>query len=259
MTTRFNSEKSFNELVFENRNKEYGAYEIRNAYNETITKSLGITITGVALLVCLFVYLSKTNVKEKLVIDSNLLPPISQWIEVEIKKPEKVETVVPEPKDPLPPKQDNLNLTVTDNKEKQEVRAVELMNVGAKQIDKGADSAVSEVKLPPNTDPPKENNSIEKFVTEMPEFNGDIYKFIREHLKYPQVAVENGTQGTVGLAFVIEKDGSIGDISILGRVADGCTEEAIRVIKMMPKWKPGRNHGELVRVSYNLPIKFRLK
>lgn len=259
MTTRFNSEKSFNELIFENRNKEYGAYEIRNTYNETITKSLGITLGGVALLVLLFVYLSKTDVKEKLVIDTNIIPQISEWIEVKIKEPEKVETAEVKPKDPLPPKTDNLNLSVTDNKDKQDVKPVDQMNVGAKQNDKGTDSASTEVKLPPHTDPPKENNNIEKFVSEMPEFNGDIYKFIRENLKYPQIAVENGTQGTVGLAFVIEKDGSIGEISILGRVADGCTEEAIRVVKMMPRWKPGRNHGELVRVSYNLPIKFRLK
>jgi protein TonB len=259
MTTLFNSDKNFNELIFENKNKEYGAYAIRNSHNETITKSLGITLTAVALLVFLFVYLSKTNVKEKLVIDANLLPTISTWIEVKIKEPEKVAVLTSEPKDPLPPKTDNLNLMVNDKKEEQNVKPVDQMNVGAVQNNKGTDSAKGPEFIEPKKAEPPVDNTPKPLVTEMPEFIGDMYKFIRDNLRYPEIAKENGTQGIVGLSFVVEKDGSIGEVKILGRVPDGCTEEAVRVVKMMPKWKPGKNHGELVRVIFNIPVKFKLK
>jgi periplasmic protein TonB len=259
MITQFNSDKSFNELLFENRNKEYGAFAIRNTQNATITKSLTITLTAVSFFVFTMFYLSKTNSNTKINTEAFFLP---DYKIVEMKMPEPQ----PEPKiksdkpmkDPLPPKTDDLNLKVTDDKLDKFVKPVELMNVGAKQVDKGKDSASTD-SPPVYTEPFVDPNKIEYIVGEMPEFNGDLYQFIQQNLKYPQVAKENGTQGTVGLAFVIEKDGSVGDVKVLGRVGDGCTEEAIRVVKMMPKWKPGKNHGELVRVSYNLPIKFRLK
>lgn len=259
MITQLNSEQSFNELLFENRNKEYGAFAIRNSYHETITKSLAITITAVSLFVFTTFYLSNTKSNIKIDTDAFFVPDY-KIIEIKIEEP------LPEPKiksdkamkDPLPPKTDDLNLKVTNDKLDKFVKPVDLMNVGSKQNDKGSDSTAAYTP-PVSTDPPVDPNKIEYIVGEMPEFNGDLYKFIQQNLKYPQMAVENGTQGTVGLAFVIEKDGSIGDVKVLGRVGDGCTEEAIRVVKMMPKWKPGKNHGELVRVSYNLPIKFRLK
>jgi protein TonB len=92
----------------------------------------------------------------------------------------------------------------------------------------------------------------------MPEFSG-LFKYLRDNLKYPRVAVENYTSGTVVLQFVVEKDGSIDNIKILNPVRDGCTEEAIRVVKSMPKWMPGKNHGEPVRVLFNLPVKFTIK
>jgi protein TonB len=262
MMTSINSDQSFNELLFENRNKEYGAYAIRSGYNETVTRSLGITTLAVSILVCLVFYLSNTKSTSKLDIEAFIEPQISICT-IEMPKPEPL----PEPKkntaeakDPLPPKTDDLNLKVTDDKLDKFVKPVELMNVGAKQIDKGADSSGTDTDiLPVSTIPSVDPNKIEYNVSEMPEFNGDIYKFVKKHLRYPEGAKENFTQGIVGLAFVIEKDGSVGDIKVLGGVPDGCTEEAIRVLKMMPRWKPGKNHGELVRVSYTLPIKFSLK
>ncbi|MCE3280399.1 MAG: TonB family protein [Bacteroidetes bacterium] len=260
MITSTNSDQSFNELLFENRNKEYGAYAIRSGYNETVTRSLGITTLAVSVLVCLVFYLSNGKSKSKLDIEAFIEPQISICT-IEMPKPEPL----PEPKyntekvkDPLPPKTDNLNLVVTNEKVDKSVKPVELMNVGAKQVDKGSDSSATYIP-PVNTEPPVDPNKVEYNVSEMPEFNGDIYTFIKKNLRYPEAAKENFTQGTVGLAFVIEKDGSVGDVKVLGGVADGCTEEAIRVVKMMPRWKPGKNHGELVRVSYTLPIKFRLK
>ncbi|HEX8517766.1 MAG TPA: TonB family protein [Bacteroidia bacterium] len=258
MKTLFNSEKNFNELIFENRNKDYGAYAIRSSHNNTLARSMTITTLGISVLLALLVYLNKNSVSASPLIDVDLPAIITEWHEIIIPQPEKPKELPVEQNDPLPPKTDNLNLTVTDKKEPLDVKPVELMNVGDKTVKDGTDSAFADpvTNIPAS---PAPSNNIEIIVSEMPEFNGDVYAFIKQHMRYPQVAVENGTQGTVGLSFVIEKDGSIGDINVLGRVGDGCTEEAIRVIRMMPKWKPGKNKGELVRVMFNLPIKFRLK
>ena len=107
--------------------------------------------------------------------------------------------------------------------------------------------------------PHEENNKIVNYADKMPEFIGDMFKFLRDNLRYPQLAREQNSQGTVYLSFVVEKDGAVANISSLRGVDGGCTEEAIRVVKLMPKWKPGMNHGEPVRVQFNLPIKFTLK
>ena len=72
------------------------------------------------------------------------------------------------------------------------------------------------------------------------------------------MAIETGIHGTVYVNFVVEPDGSISNISVGRGIGGGCDEEAVRVVKMMPKWKPGRQRGKAVRVSFNLPIHFKL-
>ncbi len=94
------------------------------------------------------------------------------------------------------------------------------------------------------------------------EFPGGLtamYKFLKDNLVYPQFAKETGITGTVYTSFVVEKDGSITNIRIQRKVEGGCTEEAIRVLQLMPKWKPAWNDGQLVRKLVSLPIKFELK
>ncbi len=99
-------------------------------------------------------------------------------------------------------------------------------------------------------------------VESMPEFPGGIknlYEFLGENMEYPTIAMESGIQGRVFVTFVVEKDGSITNVEVLRGIGGGCDEEAIRVVKLMPKWKPGTQRGKPVRVQYNLPLKFTLK
>jgi len=84
-------------------------------------------------------------------------------------------------------------------------------------------------------------------------------KFLQENIKYPQMARESGIQGTVYVTFVVEPDGSVSDVRVLRGIGGGCDEEAVRVIKMMPKWIPGKQRGKPVRVQFNMPIKFTLQ
>ncbi|MFO8129574.1 MAG: energy transducer TonB [Bacteroidales bacterium] len=99
-------------------------------------------------------------------------------------------------------------------------------------------------------------------VESMPEFPGgteNLYKYLGENIKYPQMAKESGIQGIVYVTFVVEKDGSVTDVRVLRGIGGGCDEEAIRVVESMPKWNPGKQRGKSVRVQYNLPVKFILQ
>ncbi len=99
-------------------------------------------------------------------------------------------------------------------------------------------------------------------VESMPEFPGGetkLYRYLRQNIEYPQIANESGIQGRVFVTFVVEKDGSITDVQVLRGIGGGCDEEAVRVVKSMPKWKAGKQRGKPVRVQYNLPIKFTLQ
>ncbi len=95
-----------------------------------------------------------------------------------------------------------------------------------------------------------------------PQFPGGssaMFRYLSRNIKYPMMAIETGIQGVVYVMFVVEKDGSITDISILRGLAGGCDEEAMRVVKMMPRWKPGKQFNKTVRVQYTLPVRFILQ
>lgn len=97
---------------------------------------------------------------------------------------------------------------------------------------------------------------------EQPEFPGGeeaLMSFLANNIKYPLAARENGIQGTVHITFVIEPNGELSNISVLRGIGGGCDEEAIRVIRLMPAWKPGIQRGKPVRVQFNLPVRFILQ
>ena len=101
-----------------------------------------------------------------------------------------------------------------------------------------------------------------QIVEEMPTFPGGeakLMEYIGQNIQYPQSAIETGVQGRVFVGFVVETDGSISNVKTLRGVGGGCDEEAERVVKSMPKWKPGRHHDENVRVSYMIPVNFKLQ
>ena len=98
-------------------------------------------------------------------------------------------------------------------------------------------------------------------VEDQPQFPGGEearQKFLEDNLRYPQMAREAGIQGTVFVTFVVETDGSVTDVQILRGIGGGCDQEAVRVVQMMPRWEPGRQRGQPVRVQFNMPIRFRL-
>ena len=107
----------------------------------------------------------------------------------------------------------------------------------------------------------KDNDTVFQVVDEMPEYPGGVeamMKYISENVKYPEEAKEKDIAGRVFISFVVEKDGSVSNVEVKRGIGGGCDDEAVRVVKAMPKWKPGKKDGKFVRVSYMLPINFKL-
>lgn len=100
------------------------------------------------------------------------------------------------------------------------------------------------------------------FVEEQPQFPGGeeaLYTYLHDNIKYPQLARDNNITGKVFVQFVVEKDGSISNAKVMRDIGGGCGNEALRVVKSMPKWKPGKQQGRAVRAQFNLPVAFNLR
>ncbi len=130
------------------------------------------------------------------------------------------------------------------------------------EIDVEADEeTIVEEYIPIDDDDEEEETQIFTVVESMPGFpGGDAarMKYLGTNIKYPTLARESGIQGRVFVTFVVETDGRVTDVKILRGIGGGCDEEAVRVIKNMPKWNPGKQRGKSVRVQFNMPILFKL-
>ncbi len=120
----------------------------------------------------------------------------------------------------------------------------------------GADDAMI---APPSEEPKPLSEEILVFAEQMPEFPGDLNAYLSKNLIYPSDAKENGIQGKVIVQFTIGSDGNIYDVKALRPTYPSLDKEAMRVVKSMPKWKPGKQNGKAVAVRYTLPITFSLK
>lgn len=111
-----------------------------------------------------------------------------------------------------------------------------------------------------NDSPGNDDQTVYDVVEQEPEFlEGDLSVWLGSHLQYPPEAQNNGLQGAVVCQFIVEKDGSVGNVTVLRSIDPLLDKEAVRVIESMPKWAPGRKDGKPVRVKYTLPVRFQLQ
>jgi protein TonB len=139
-------------------------------------------------------------------------------------------------------------------------RILPLLGLAAVTSLRAQNDAVIDVAVPVMEDAYDPNEPL-TMVEEMPQFPGGaeaLYPYIGKNLKYPEQAVEEGIEGIVYLSFVVETDGKITGVTVLRGIGGGCNEEALRVVRSMPNWTPGKQGGKPVRVKYNLPIRFKL-
>ena len=169
---------------------------------------------------------------------------------------EMVEITKQEEQKPQPvevPKQTTQLEIVNDDVETEDIE----INADVQQ-----DEVIEEYVAPEVVEEEVVEQEIFRIVEEMPSFlgcEGSLLEYVATHIKYPQIARETGIQGRVFVGFVVEPDGSISNVKLLRGIGGGCDEEAMRVVKSMPKWKPGKQRGKAVRVSYQIPVFFKLQ
>jgi protein TonB len=262
------------EIVFEHRNKAYGAYQLRRDYNGTLGRALGFTILIIIFLLLLPRILGAFagSIVEK-------KPEIFIY-EGNGKDYKKAKEVVSLPKTKaaaLPRTTQRFTapkITKDDQTQDPETNAVmdDLINsnkaIGSQNID-GSDDLppiledqpeILVTKVENNAKDPEETYD-GSTVQKMPVFVGgepELFRFISKVINYPEQARELGIQGTVVVSFVVRKDGSATDIKLLKDIGAGCGKEALRVIQSMPYWIPGEMNGTPVNVRFTLPIRFHL-
>lgn len=252
------------DLVFERRNREYGAYPIRKGYTRTIASALlaSVVIFGAAVGIPQLLKMFGDG-------DAfNTDKPVE--VTVELKEPPPIDKNEPPPPPPPPPPPtiETVKFTppvVVDREleeEEQPPPQEELSETNVGQVTQEGDENATE--LPPSdpvvADP--DEGKIFMAVEEPPSFPGGeaaMYRFLQENIKYPPVARENNITGRVFLTFIVNREGKISDIKILRDIGGGCGQEAVRVVGNMPSWKPGKQNGRPVNVQFNMPINFTLK
>lgn len=217
-------------------------------------KTLSVLMGFVVGLAVLFVGFEWSTRDVMVVQESDGVADIIAEEEVEITRPEN--TPPPPPPPPAPVVTEVLNVVEDD---------VELEQQDILSSEDNQQEAQTAVYTPPAVVEEEEEEAAQQIFTvveEMPEFpggQGELLKYLGHSIKYPVIAQENGIQGRVVCAFVINRDGSIVDAEVLRGVDPSLDKEALRVINSMPKWKPGKQRGKPVRVKYTVPVVFRLQ
>lgn len=269
------STATLNDIVFEGRNKLYGAYVLRQLYERHLVRALAIAVSLTLLLV------ASPIVKEwlfpTLVEAADPLPYVKTIEPIFIPLPNtKQEPVASQPKaiEPLVRTPDIATKVVPDEKAKPEVEptkptiaqieaisevlpggvvggtgtSTEMTSTGG-----SGDTAGSASTVPPAP-------TVFPYAEVMPEFLGGqeaLQRYMQKNLRYPSLALRNNIEGKVYISFTVMSDGSVADVQVLKGLGYGTDEEAARVVKNMPAWKPGQQNKHAVSVRYTMPITFR--
>ena len=269
---------SWVDLVFESKNKSYGAYQLRKNTGKRNVKSMLIVFgTIAAILIASWAKVAIENAMPKKVaietdVELSKLAQKKEPAKVERKEPVKVEMeqkVVEKVKS-------SVKFTAPEIKKDDEVKPEDELKsqdelsktntaIGSFDV-KGIDEAAGEVlkakEVIADEKPKEEETKVFDVVEQMPQFpggNAALFEYLSKHIKYPVIAEENGIQGRVIVTFVVERDGSITDVKVVKSVDPSLDKEAQRVVKSMPRWIPGKQNGSAVRVKYTVPVTFRLQ
>ena len=270
------------EMVFAGKNKEYGAYQLRKGTSGRNIKALLILVIAAALVggfLAWKVIEQKQAEEQQAYMEAMKLAELQQQAKKEEKKKEPVKPKI-EPKKEIPVARETQKFTAPvikkdelvkeENQVKQMDKLDDKVAVGTENKEGVKDRTIEAVRseiavaAPPPPPAPKPEVSTKVFdvVEEMPSFpggQGALMSYLASNIKYPVVAQENGVQGRVIVSFVVERDGSISDVRVARSVDPSLDREAQRVVKSMPRWKPGKQNGSAVRVKYTVPVVFRLQ
>lgn len=279
------SSKEWTDLIFEGKNKDFGAYTLRR--NSDKRHNLSVLYVLIGLIVVLIIgvfygmYSDYRREQRELELQAQLEQQLAQMEaeaqeeEVQEEEPQAVEE--PQREEALPEEilntiKDTEIAIAADEEVEEDITskddvAESTAAAGATTFDQGTDNLnvvrehkeeiIVEEKRP---EPVKEE--IFTAVEQMPQFpggDGELLKYIATHIKYPTMAAENNIQGRVVVKFVVKKDGNVGDVVVIRGKDPDLDKEAQRVVKSLPKFIPGKMNGQSVSVWYTLPINFKLQ
>ena len=276
------SSREWCDLVFEGKNKDFGAYVIRTESTGRHNKAVLWTLIGTIIFGLLTFGLVKANQyleqrkladqvgQEAIIVD--MTPQAEEVREKEVIEPEQIEEKPEEqlmtyratelqivedemvkPEDKILSQEEQVQSDGFAGSVNNSVGSTDLDNIHEHIVD-----VVVEVKKPVVDKPEEVFTSVEQ----MPQFPGGdeaLMKFLSSHINYPPMAAENNVQGKVILQFVVGKDGRVGEVKIARSVDKDLDKEAMRVVKSLPKFIPGRQNGQAVPVWYTLPVSFKLQ
>ena len=278
------SSREWCDLVFEGKNKDFGAYVIRTSSTKRHNMAVLWTLIGAIIFGLLVFGLVQANKY----IEARRLQNAQDQTEVLIDMSQEAEEPEPEQQRVEPEKPEVLPEEVLKSVKVTELQIVEDEKVkkedeiktqdelketetafGQKDNEKGTEDrnvtrTLKEEVVVEKPIEKKEEKKEEIFrsVEQMPQFPGGeaaLMKYLSSHINYPPMAAENNVQGKVILQFVVEKDGKVGEVKVARSVDKDLDREAIRVVKTLPKFTPGRQNGQPVRVWYTLPVTFKLQ
>ena len=265
------------DLVFEGRNQSYGAYVLRKG---TSKRNIYAMLAVLLLAVVGLLGIKLINfIQEQQAVANTQEMELSMIQEAKkAKKVEKVEQPKIEPEKVVEKVKSSIKFTAPVIKKDNEVKEEDEIDlkkvedskeaVGAFTVE-GNDEvggevlkAKEEIAPPPEPEKPVEDNKVFDVVEQKPMFPGGdaaLMQWLSSNIKYPVIAAENGVQGRVVCQFVVEKDGSVSGVTVVKSIDPSLDKEAVRVIKSMPKWTPGKQNGQNVRVKYTLPVQLKLQ
>lgn len=263
------SSREWTDIIFEGKNKEFGAYELRtqSARRHNIAMLSVVVVIAVFLIVSLFVSqieraeetITGEAEQEMVSVDTTQDEPEPEEEPEERFEEPEVEEVLPEEvlntvKVTEIAIVDDSEVTKEDEVKNQEELTQTETAFGATDFDKGTDdvTVVREVRDEVVVEEKKapEPEKIFTAVEESPKFPGgeaELYKYLNKNIRYPEIAAQNNIQGRVVVQFVVEKDGSVGEVKVVRGVDPDLDKEAVRVVKSMPKFIPGKMNGQNVR------------
>ena len=249
---------AFDDIVFESRNKEYGAYKLRTKYNRTVMWALlvGIVIIATAVITPYINAKALENTKKR----------AEREVQIKMENLDQPNEAAPPPPPPPPPPADVVQQqkyvppVVVDSIKPEDVTQLMTSDDAKVEVKDQEVVEVVEVKEEVQEAEPEEIPFV--VVEEMPLFPGgdaELLKYIAEHTTYPDIAKENNIQGRVIVRFCVTAKGGVSQVSILKGVDPELDAEAIRVVNTLPAFKPGKQGGKPVPVWYMVPITFTLK
>ena len=282
--------KEWCDLIFEGKNKEFGAYVLRRTSENRHTKAVIYSVIGaIVVFGIVWGYATVKQMIEEQELKDQAEQELAALTETTEEKSEEVQQQKIEEKKPEPemPKEAQVAVTqleikpdaqVTKPPISQDELKTDTKEVG--QINQEGEKAnklelkkedfqetapkieVKEPEKPKEEKPKEEENKVFTSVEQMPKFpggDGALLKYISSHIQYPAMDAENGTEGRVVLQFVVTKSGSVGEVKVVRSLSPGCDSEAKRVVKSLPSFTPGRQNGQPVNVWYTLPVTFKLQ